>query len=276
MKPFYLMKLTVFLASFFTVFINVIEGLYVYIFNKPIFIHIYFFKKKLPRNKKEFLESSIGFYQNLSPKYKVYYEHRIATFIRRYDFIERDGFDITPEVKVLIASSYIKLTFGMRRYLTNTFQRVIVYPSIYYSLITEQYHKGEFNPALKTIIFSWEDFLLGDIITNDNINLGIHEFAHALTFHGVKSKDASARVFYKFYRKLSVFLDDQENIEYLTSTGFFRDYAKTNKLEFIAVILEHFFESPEELKQHYPKVYYKIKRMLNYETTLKQQKEGED
>ncbi|TCI91489.1 zinc-dependent peptidase [Tenacibaculum sp. M341] len=116
----------------------------------------------------------------------LFFEHRVAKFIRTYDFIPRNNIEITPEMKVLIASSYVKLTFGMRWYLTKTFNKIIIYPEAYYSLITQQYHKGEFNPALKAIIFSWEDFLIGDIIQNDNINLGIHEFTHAMTFHGSK------------------------------------------------------------------------------------------
>ncbi|CAM1344687.1 zinc-dependent peptidase [Tenacibaculum amylolyticum] len=271
MKSFHLLKLTLFAVGGLTTVLNVVESFYVYIFHKPIFVHLYFMKKKLPKNKKEFLVSSIEFYQKLEPKYQSYYEHRVAKFIRSYEFVERDGFEITPEMKVLIASSYVKLTFGMRRYLTATFQRVIIYPEVYYSLLTKQYHKGEFNPAFKTISFSWEDFLMGDIITNDNINLGIHEFAHALTFHGSSSRDASARIFYRFFKRISNFLDEEENIKEIQESAFFREYAMTNKLEFVAVILEHFFESPKELQQQFPRLYAKIEAMLNYKSILDRQ-----
>lgn len=92
--------------------------------------------------------------------------------MRYYHFLGREGVEITPEAMVLITSSYIRLTFGMRKYKTIVFDKVLVYSNAFYSVIRKQYHKGEYNPAFKIIIFSWEYFLLGDIITNDNINFG--------------------------------------------------------------------------------------------------------
>lgn len=271
MKPYYILKIILVLIGFLTPMVNIIESIYVYLFSKPIFIHLYFVKKKLPKQSKLFLEKNIKFYGKLSDTYKSYYEHRLATFIRNYDFIERDGVKITPEMKVLIASSYIKLTFGMRKYLTEIFNKIVIYPNVYYSLMTKQHHKGEFNPGLKTIIFSWEDFLLGDLITNDNINLGIHEFTHALTFHGLKANDASARVFYKTFKEIISFFRDEKNKSNLEKSNYFREYGMTNQMEFVAVIMEHFLESPKELQQQFPELYHKIVTMLNYRSILNQQ-----
>ncbi len=269
MKPIYILKLLIFGIGFLTTAVNIVEAAYIYFFSRPIFVHLYFIKKKLPKQKKEFLEKNIKFYSRLDNKHKAFFEHRIANFIRNYEFIERDGFKITSEIKVLIASSYVKLTFGMRRYLTEIFNKIIIYPNAYYSAITEQYHKGEFNPGLKTIIFSWEDYLIGDLITNDNINLGIHEFTHALTFHGNKANDASARVFYDMFKQMIAYLN--EHRESIFASNYFRDYAKTNNLEFVAVIMEHFFESPKELQQHFPELFKHIEKMLNYKFILNQQ-----
>ncbi|WGH75171.1 zinc-dependent peptidase [Tenacibaculum tangerinum] len=264
MRPLFLIKYTAVFLSFVGVGINIIESFYVYFFNKPVFVHFYPIKKKLPKNKKVFLAESVAFYQKLTKKQKVYFEHRLAKFIRKYDFIERGNFEITPEMKVLIAASYIKLTFGMRKYLTSTFDKIIIYPTSFYSPITKLYHKGEFNPGLKTIVFSWEDFLLGDIVLNDNVNLGIHEFSHALTFHGRKSKDVSARIYHRLFEEITSFMDNSTNTETIRASGYFRDYALTNKLEFVAVIMEHFFETPEDLQQQFPQLYQKIQLMLNY------------
>ena len=264
MKPIFLIKYTAIFIGVVGVGVNIIESIYVSLFNRPIFVHFYLVKKKLPKKKKEFLVENIAFYQKLNEKQKAYFEHRLTKFIRTYDFIERDNFELTPEAKVLIAASYIKLTFGMRRYLTSTFDKIIVYPTSFYSTITKQYHKGEFNPRLKSIVFSWEDFLIGNIILNDNLNLGIHEFSHALTFHGRKSKDVSARIYYRLFEEITVFMKSEENIERIENSGYFRAYALTNKLEFVAVIMEHFFETPEDLQQQFPQLYKKIQLMLNY------------
>lgn len=266
MKHIFIVKYTAILLGFLGAGINVVESIYVYVFNKPIFVHLYLVKKKLPKKKKQFLKENISFYNKLNHKYKSYFEHRLTKFIRTYDFVERDGFQLTPEAKVLIASSYVKLTFGMRKYLTTTFNKIVVYPNSFYSIITKQYHKGEFNPAFKIIVFSWEDFLLGDAILNDNLNLGIHEFTHALTFHGRKSKDVSARIFYNVFKEITNFMNSKENFEAIKKSNYFREYALTNKLEFVAVIMEHFFETPDDLQQKFPKLYKRIEVMLNYKS----------
>lgn len=270
MKSYFYFKLVVYSVSGLTFVVNTLESLYVFVFNKPIFVHLYFIKKKLPKYKKDFLQD-VSFYRKLTPKYQRYFEHRLVQFMRNYDFIERDGFRLTPETKVLIASSYVKLTFGMRKFTSSTFNKIIVYPSSYYSAITQQYHKGEFNPGLKLVVFSWEDFLLGEIITNDNINLGIHEFTHALTFHGKKSKDKSAKIFYRVFLEIIKFMKNPVNSSAIIESNYFRDYANTNALEFLSVIMEHFFETPVELKQKFPELYFKIERMLNYKAILNQQ-----
>jgi hypothetical protein len=45
--------------------------------------------------------------------------------------------------------------------------------------VNEAHHKGEFNPRMKVIAFLGR-FLLGHTASNDNINLGLHEFSHVL------------------------------------------------------------------------------------------------
>ena len=39
------------------------------------------------------------------------------------------------------------------------------------------------------ICFSWKAFLEGNAIDNDKINLGLHEFAHALRFNGIRGNE---------------------------------------------------------------------------------------
>jgi len=270
MKHIYIFKIISFLIGASTLIANFFDIAYAYCFNKPLFVHFYPVKKKVSKRQKEFLVKNISFYQKLNKKNKTYFEHRLAIFMRTYSFIGRENFEITPEVMVLIASSYIKLTFGMRKYKTKAFYKIVVYPGAFYSVVAKQYHKGEYNPFLKMIVFSWEDFLKGDIITNDNINLGIHEFTHVLTFHGQYSNDISASIFFRGYKTLEEFVEKEYTLKALKQTNYFRTYAFTNKVEFLAVIMEHFIESPLELQQEFPKLYTRLERMLNYKSILNQ------
>lgn len=159
----------------------IVEPIYYYFFGKPLWVHFYLFPKKLNATHKEIISTNIPFYNRLKPKYKTYFEHRIHQFVNHYQFVG-NSVEISDEMKVLIASVYVKLTFGYKIYLAKSFQTIIVYPSVYYSTQNNQQHKGEFNPKLKVVVFSWDHFLEGINITNDNLNLGLHEFTHIIHF----------------------------------------------------------------------------------------------
>jgi Mlc titration factor MtfA (ptsG expression regulator) len=189
----------------------------------------------------------------------------VATFINRYEFIGREDFLITDEVKVLISATSIMLTFGMRKYLFNVIDTIVVYPSSYYSTSNEAYHKGEFNPRMKALVFSWEDFLHGYEINNDNLNLGLHEFSHVMHFHGLKSEDASAVIFNRVYNQIQKEINHPPNRERLINSDYFRIYAYTNSFEFLSVIVEHYFETPQQFQKEFPELYLNVSKMLNHQ-----------
>ena len=50
----------------------------------------------------------------------------------------------------------------------------------------------------------------------------------------------------------------------LIASRYFREYAYTNQFEFLAVLIEYFFETPVEFKTQFPSIYLKVKQMLNF------------
>jgi Mlc titration factor MtfA (ptsG expression regulator) len=253
----FLLILSVYLFKF-------IESIWLMAFNRPVYVHFYPFSKKISPQQSFLLRKHFLFMGKLSPRERIYFEHRVARFLETYEFIPREGLEITEEMKVMIAGTAIKLTFGMRNYLLKVFDKIIVFPSIYYSNTNENWHKGEFNPRLRAIVFSWEDFLQGFEYSNDNLHLGLHEFAHALHFHGLKSNDASAMIFSDMYVKIKEYALQPEIYERLQNSEYFRIYAFTNSFEFIAVLLEHFFESPEQFESEFPELFQKVRKMINF------------
>lgn len=263
------MTLALLISGFFAsilllyVIFMIVEPIFVFLFNKPLFVHFYPIKKKLNKSDKDLLVQFFPFYSALSPRYKTYFEHRVVSFIARYQFVGRQ-MEITPEMKVLIAACYVMLSFGLRKYLINVFKVIILYPTAYDSDQNGVFHKGELNIKANAVVFSWEDFLAGLKIENDNINLGLHEFAHALQVHGLVGKDASAIIYHdNFNMALSYFLDPNR-LRQLVQIGYFRNYAYKNEFEFMAVVLEHFFESPQIFENYHPDLYQHIVCMLNY------------
>ena len=241
----------------------VIEIIYLRNYKKPlvVFANVNFYQ--LQESQKQILSQNFQFYKQLKPKYKRYFEHRIANFINTYEFVGRD-ISVTEEMKVTIAGTAIMLTFGMRDYLNPLFKRIIIFPDIYYSDQTENYHKGEFNPRLESIVFSWKHFKEGIEITNDNLNLGLHEFTHAFHIHSLKSDKATAVLFNESLQNLFKVVSNPQLKEQLINSGFLRDYAYENQFEFVAVLLEYFFESPQEFKSKFPSIFIKVKHMINY------------
>jgi Mlc titration factor MtfA (ptsG expression regulator) len=252
-----------FLVSILVVLFRFLEYLFGLVFGKPFFVYFHPFPKKISHESLHFLNTKFPFYSNLDEKKQVYFEHRIASFINEYEFVSRENFVITEEVKVYIASTYIMLSFGMRDYLCDVFDKIIIFPSVYFSNVTKQYHKGEFNPNAKAVVFSWEDFQQGFDFSSDNLNLGIHEFAHVLHHQGLKRNDNGSVLFSRMYTIINEDVSNAVFRDQLIQSNYFRAYAFTNRFEFLAVILEHYFETPLEFKIHFPDLFDKVSLMLN-------------
>ncbi|WP_333599436.1 zinc-dependent peptidase [Flavobacterium sp.] len=253
------------LLLFFNIVFYVVEYYYSLVFGKPLFVHFYTHLKTLSPQEESILRQKFQFYNSLTDKKKHYFRHRVAKFLESYTFIEREDFLITNEVKLLVAATYVMLTFGMRSYLIDEFDKIILYPDEYYSTVSEEYHKGEFNPRLKAVVFSWKDFLLGYEISNDNLNLGIHEFTHVILFHGLKKNDASATIFSSRFNRLKKEVMHPPNRQRLINSNYFRVYAYTNEFEFVSVIIEHYFETPQDFKREFPELFLNVSLLLNYQ-----------
>jgi len=232
---------------------------------RPLYLHFYPFKRKLSSSQKNILQQQFAFYGKLNTKEQEYFEHRVASFIKDKMFIGRDSIVMNDEVKVLLSATAVMLTFGFRDFYIGLIDKIFVYPSEFYSHMNDDYHQGEFNPKLKALVISWEHFKYGFDTTADNLNLGIHEFAHAIHLNSIKERDVSSTIFEDSYKELIELLSNQENLrKQLVDTRYFREYAYTNQFEFLAVIVETFIESPKELKGQFPQVYHKVQQMLNF------------
>lgn len=242
-----------------------IEMGYVLKNKKPAFVHFYIFLRKLTMEQRNILKTQFKFYNKLSNRHKNYFEHRVASFINDKDYIGRSGIEISQEMKVLIASTAVMLTFGFRDFYIGLIQKIIVYPEKFFSQTNKNYHKGEFNPKLKALVISWGDFKLGYDNSKDNINLGIHEFVHAIHLNSIKERDVSSTIFIDSFKELTDMLfEDKVLRAKLSESKYIRNYAFTNQFEFLAIIIESFIETPDEFKSKFPEVYFEIRQMLNF------------
>ena len=239
------------------------ESGYASIFNKPLFRH-YLVYKKLNKEQLNILESQFDFYGSLSIKHKRQFQHRVAKFISEKNFIGRENLTITETMRVLIAATGCMLSFGRKNYEYGLIEHILIYPSKFYSKINDAYHKGEFNPKIRALVMSWEDFEKGFRIADDNRNLGIHEFMHAMQLEAKQSKDLDSSRLTKYFKKILHQLSVPEVKEKLDNNNYFRKYGFSNQYEFMAVIAEYFFESPNEFKSNFPMIYGHTRKLLNF------------
>lgn len=245
-------------------FLKMLDTVYIGWFKRPAWVHFYLFKNKLSKDQKAILRKSSSFYNRLSSIDKGRFEHRLQCFLNDKTFIPRQDFVLEDDKKLLIAATAVMLTFGMRKYKLPILDKIIVYPTEFYSTIDERYHKGEFNPRLKALVLSWKDFEEGFSMEDDNLNLGIHEFTHAIHLNSIKRSDTASVVFSDGFSELLGLLRNEDLVENIKNSGFIRDYAFTNEFEFLAVVVENFIESPSEFKSQFPSLYKKIQQMFNF------------
>lgn len=248
------------------IFFKIFENGYANKFDRLLYRDVFIFRT-LSRKQKETLSKEFSFYTSLTTKEKKRFEHRVASFIKDKEFVGRDGLVVTDAMKVLIAAVGCMLSFGRKNYKYTLIDHILIYPKVFYSSANDDYHKGEFNPKDKVLVLSWEDFELGYRITDDNLNLGIHEFMHALQLEAKKSNDIDSVRFERQFQKILRRLTDQDLKDKLDEVSYFRAYAFTNQFEFMAVLAEYFIESPEDFKLHFPQLYAYQKCLLNFDFT---------
>ena len=252
------------LFVFYRIF-KIIQFYYASKYKKPLYNHLYFRLKKLTPLQLSILKNQYTFFRKLSPKHQTYFEHRVAVFIKEHEFIGKQNLEITDEMKVIIAATSTMLNFGFRNYRIKLLDKILIYPGEFYSKMNDSMHKGEFNPAYRAIIFSWEDVLHGYSIENDNFNLAIHEFVHAIHLDCLNQKELKAAIFINGFSDIVHFLETKPDYKkQLVESKYFRDYAYTNQFEFLSVIIETFIETPEAFKSQFPELYILVKRMLNF------------
>lgn len=206
------------------------------------------------------LKKFVPYYNLLSVQHKRLFIMRTQMFLNYHSFEGRDGLMITEEMRVRIAATAVQLTFGLKEYLLRHFVTIVVYPDVYVSPSTGDWHKGETN-IRGSIVLSWKHFVEGFETTEDKLNLGLHELAHALDL-GRLVKDADP-FFFRYFLKWSAVANETYLEVGASDYHFLRSYAGTNMREFFAVSVEHFFEDPAGFSNELPLLYQHLCVLLH-------------
>jgi MtfA peptidase len=198
-----------------------------------------------------FLNHKYKYYSHLAWKDKLHFLRLVRDHYEYFEFVPRQ-IKITRAMKAIICSGAAQLVLRLPDRSLTFWKRIIVYPADYESQITGLRHKGEVNPGLRIIVFSWSGIMQGLDRPDDGLNLLLHEFAHALWLEHKITHDQydvlNPYLVREFERLAEVEMDQLQANE----THFFRRYAFRNMEEFFAVAVENFFERPEPFKAELP------------------------
>lgn len=222
--------------------------------------------RPLPKEQLAAIEKYNTFYQKLPPKSKSIFLRKVKQFNFTKTYIPRHMPEVSDEMKGMIASAAVQLTFGLPAIVLEHFERILVYPDQYYSLINRMYHKGEVNPRFKIIVLSWRAFVEGFANPHDGINLGLHEMAHALKLENIIDNDEYNFFDRKEYAKWQAIANAETPKIRQGEESLFRPYAGTNEDEFFAIGIELYFEKPQELFDYNTELYQVLSNLLRQDT----------
>lgn len=211
------------------------------------------------------LEYNFRYYQKLSPGNKLKFQRRVKFFLLNKKFYPQGGMNITEEMKIMIGACFVQLTFGLRPFKLRHFSRFYIYPTRYYSKITNLQHVGEVQTN-GAIVLSWQHFQQGYEIPDDGYNVGLHEMAHAIKLADMFDDDddfeGNSLFDYKDLVRFFKIGKTEMNEIKKEKTHFIRKYAATNIEELFAVSVEYFFEKPEEFRIEVPHLYQILVQLL--------------
>lgn len=225
---------------------------------------------EIPAKYKELAET-ILFYHGVISRYLSYYsslsKNGKLRFLKRVHYFKNSksfhytGMEPQPEIPVLVSAAAVQLTFGLRSYHLPFFKNIYILP--------DAYRTKEFNElvvghvSVKGIFISWKYFLRGYEDDKDGVNTALHEMAHALRHQNQLKEFGIDKEFKTDFAKYTQQYGPVFVQALLHRRSFLRSYAFTNFEEFWAVSVEAFFEVPEGLKKHLPKIYETLCEVLN-------------
>ena len=211
-----------------------------------------------------------SYYQTLSESNKKIFQIRTLLFLRTTNFHSENQFEIKNEMKLIISSAFVQITFGLSQDILNKFNDVFIAPKPYKYKNGNSVYKGDVNAFTKTINLSWPAVEKGFKISNDGLNLSIHEFGHCLILEN-SQRSYLSRIFNE--NELELWKSVAKRKIFKIRSGknrILRNYAGTNLIELFSVSLEIFFEKPDDFWKKEPELFNSMQRLLNQDPRRKQ------
>ncbi len=239
--------------------------------------------KPFPEHFRKIIKRNVKHYSYLDDQEKSRLEDLIKVFLDENNFEGCNGLEITDEIRVSVAAQACLLLLGLKHDFYSRLSSILVYPS---TVVLPESPVTVFTNNLQIsregIPISGQAFMRGPVILVwDTVrengrhperghNVVYHEFAHIIDMFDGRADGTpllSTRPKYKLWASICTreFFQLKENrkkgkknsIDY---------YGATNEAEFFAVVTEHFFDRPGNLKRKHPELYSLMQSFYNQDT----------
>ncbi len=210
-----------------------------------------------PETWRVILSDRVSYYRDLSPERRADFERDVGLFIGETRFTGIDGVEVTDDLKVLTAASAVMLLFNRPDLEYRSVSEVLLYPRAF-SRDFRTSGPGRDLTGLHdhfgAVVLSAPELRRSFEPGHGAGHVGVHEFAHALDWSGQRWEGLPqgmdsrlADAWSKAYKAELEKLKDGRSV--------LDPYALTDAVEFFAVSVETYFQTPEDLRQEAPELY---------------------
>lgn len=241
-------------------------------------IIIKFTKRKVPgliaSDYHKILTNHSTYYNLLDAPNKAKFILRLYQLLNIVSFGSPEIPVITREMRAVIGSAIIEITFGLNRYLPTRFTNIQVMPRRYMYPGYGEPFLGHIDYTNNQIYFSWQDVKEGFLIPDDAVNVALHEMAHVL-----EAENGFNELFTNFFSRFdwkewAELAFNKMQVIRAGQNRFLKDYGGISMTEMFAVCIEAFFEQPQEFRKNLPQIYTTMVELLNQDTALMRDNAG--
>lgn len=203
---------------------------------------------------------------------RLLHEARVEAFLRGKRFVGCGGFEITDEVRSLIAGLACLLLLRPRARVFPGLRSVLVYPDAFLVPQTEPDELGLVDEepmerigeswSGERVVLSWID--VEDALAGGEVNVVAHEFAHQLDD---ETPDADGVPELRDYsRWAEVMRREYERLQRHRRPPVLDPYGAESPAEFFAVVTEAYFQRGAALQRHHAELYELLRAYYGLDT----------
>jgi MtfA peptidase len=216
----------------------------------------------------DMLEKHVSLYRRMPVELQMELQGYINIFMDEKAFIGCNDFEVTDEVRLVIAANACILLLGRDAEGFRGFKTVLVYPDSYVATmvsyeggletISHSARAGE-SWFRGPVVLSWGDALRGSLNPKDGHNVVLHEFAHKLDEENNVVDGLpilrEAHHYQEWAEVLTREFEELRNRVERRKNKVIDDYGASAPEEFFAVATESFFERGQRMRKYLPDLY---------------------